>query len=145
MEVGKEMLWLKRFLQELGLTKNEYTVYCHNQSAIDLIKNATYHNRTKHIDVHYHWLWEVMKKELMKVKKIYTDESPNMLIKVVTRDKLEFCKELVGMDYKWRVYGESLPLIDLEGRLLGFWGPNSWDYPIKIRNILIWYIYMEAK
>ena len=29
-EAGKEMIWLKRFLQELGLNQMEYIVYCDN-------------------------------------------------------------------------------------------------------------------
>ena len=55
-EAGKEMIWLKRFLQELGLNQMEYIVYCDSQSAIDLSKNSMYHARTKHIDVRYHWI-----------------------------------------------------------------------------------------
>ena len=45
-EAGKEMIWLKRFLQELGLNQMEYIVYCDSQSAIDLSKNSMYHART---------------------------------------------------------------------------------------------------
>lgn len=53
-EAGKEMIWLKRFLKELGLNHMEYNVYCESQSAIDMSKNSMYHARTKHIDVRYH-------------------------------------------------------------------------------------------
>uniref|UniRef100_A0A803MQV9 Retrovirus-related Pol polyprotein from transposon TNT 1-94 n=1 Tax=Chenopodium quinoa TaxID=63459 RepID=A0A803MQV9_CHEQI len=55
-EVGKEMLWLKRFLRELGLKEGYYVVLCDSQSDVDLSKNSTYHAHTKHIDVRYHWL-----------------------------------------------------------------------------------------
>lgn len=58
-EVGKEMLWLKRFLQKLGVKQKKYVVYCDSQSAMDLSLNATYHSRTKHIDVRYHWIRDV--------------------------------------------------------------------------------------
>ena len=50
------MLWLKRFLQELGLKQDEYVVNCDSQSAIDLSKNSMYHSRSKYIEVRYHWL-----------------------------------------------------------------------------------------
>ena len=53
-EAGKEMILLKRFLQDLGLNQMEYIVYCDSQSAIDLSKNSMYHVRTKYIDVRYH-------------------------------------------------------------------------------------------
>uniref|UniRef100_A0A2N9HS63 Reverse transcriptase Ty1/copia-type domain-containing protein n=1 Tax=Fagus sylvatica TaxID=28930 RepID=A0A2N9HS63_FAGSY len=55
-EAGKEMFWMKRFLQDLGLKQDEYVIHCDSQSALDLSKNSTYHSRTKHIDVKYHWL-----------------------------------------------------------------------------------------
>ena len=55
-EAGKEMLWLKRLLQELGLKQDGYVVNCDGQSAIDLSKNSVYHSRLKHIEVRYHWL-----------------------------------------------------------------------------------------
>ena len=55
-EAAKEMLWMKRFLLELGVRQDEYVVFCDSQSAMDLSKNATYHSRTKHIDVRYRGL-----------------------------------------------------------------------------------------
>ena len=55
-EAGKEMLWLKQFLQEFGLKQDEYVVNCDSQSAIDLSKNSMYHSCSKYIEVRYHWL-----------------------------------------------------------------------------------------
>ena len=64
-------------------------------------KNATYHSRTKHIDVRYHWIREVMEKQEMRLKKIHTDRNPaDIMTKVVPREKLELCRELAGMDSK---------------------------------------------
>ena len=48
-EVGKEVLWMKDFIGELGIRQEEYRLYCDSQSAIHLAKNAAYHSRTKHI------------------------------------------------------------------------------------------------
>ena len=44
-EAGKEILWLERFLQELGLKQDGYVVNCDSQSAIDLSK-CTIHARS---------------------------------------------------------------------------------------------------
>ena len=99
-EAGKEMLWLMRFLQELGFEQKEYKIHCDSQSALDLSKNSMYHSRTKHIDIRYHWIREVMEKQLLKLVKIHTDKNPaDMLTKVVTRDKLELCRDIAGMDF----------------------------------------------
>ena len=98
-EAGKEMLWLKRFLQELGITQEEYKVHCDSQSALDLSKNSMYHSRTKHIDIRYHWIREVMEQQLLKLVKVHTKENPaDMLTKGVTYEKLQLCRDIAGMD-----------------------------------------------
>ena len=98
-EGGKEMLWLKRFLEELGFKQKEYKVHCDSQSALDLSKNSMYHSRTKHIDIRYHWIREVMDQQLLKLVKIHTKENPaDMLTKVVSREKLELCRDIAGLD-----------------------------------------------
>ena len=92
------MLWLKRFLQELGIKQTEYRIHCDSQSALDLSKNSMYHSRTKHIDVRYHWIREVMDQQLLKLVKIHTKENPaDIMTKVVTRDKLELCRDIAGI------------------------------------------------
>ena len=53
-EVRKEMLWLKRFLQELEIIQENYKIHCNSQSALNLSKNSMYHSCTKHIDIRYH-------------------------------------------------------------------------------------------
>jgi hypothetical protein len=98
-EAGKEMLWMKRFLQDLGLKQDEYVVHCDSQSALDLSKNSTYHSRTKHIDVRYHWLRLIVDQQLMQLRKIHTDKNPaDMLTKVVPKEKLELCAGSAGMN-----------------------------------------------
>ena len=100
-EAGKEMLWLKRFLQELGINQTEYKIHCDSQSAIDLSKNSMYHSRTKHIDIRYHWIREVMDQQLLKLVKIHTKENPaDMLTKVVTQEKLKLCRDIVGITFR---------------------------------------------
>lgn len=97
-EAGKEMLWLKRFFQELGVQQEEYIVYCDSQSAIDLSKNTMYHARTKHIDVRYHWLRLAVEEKAFRLQKIHTDRNAaDMLTKVVSKEKFELCVKLVGM------------------------------------------------
>ena len=54
LEAGKEILWMKDFIGELGIQQDEYRLYCDSQSAIHLAKNVAYHSRTKHIQRRYH-------------------------------------------------------------------------------------------
>ena len=38
-EVGKEMIWLEDYLEELGKNHNEEILYSDSQSVIQLVKN----------------------------------------------------------------------------------------------------------
>jgi hypothetical protein len=119
-EADKELLWLTRFLLELGMQQEEAVIFCDSQSAMDLSKNATYHSRTKHIDVRFHWLRDVIENQQMKLKKIHTDKNPSdMLTKIVPKDKLELCRLLVGMDTKWWLEDWCASLRGLEGEIVG--------------------------
>lgn len=40
-EAFKELLWMKKFIQELGFKQEKYTLHCDNQSVIYLGKNST--------------------------------------------------------------------------------------------------------
>ena len=53
-EVGKEVIWMKDFIGELGIRQEEFRLHCESQSDIHLAKNATYNSRTKHIQRRYH-------------------------------------------------------------------------------------------
>ena len=48
-EASKEIIWLQRFMGELGKEHDMGTLYSDSQSAIHLENNSTFHSRTKHI------------------------------------------------------------------------------------------------
>lgn len=58
----KEGIWLQGFVKELGIGQGEKVIYCDNQSALHLMKNPMYHERSKHIDINMHFIREVIKK-----------------------------------------------------------------------------------
>ena len=70
-EAGKEMLWLKRFLQELSLKQDGYVVNCDSQSTINLSKNSMYHAHSKQIEVRYHQLRLFVEQQSFKLEKIH--------------------------------------------------------------------------
>ena len=50
-------IWLKRLLKDLQEEVSDpTTIYCDNLSNIQLAKNPVFHARTKHIEVHYHFV-----------------------------------------------------------------------------------------
>ncbi|CAL2259645.1 unnamed protein product [Prunus armeniaca] len=94
----KEMLWMKRFLQELGQEQHKYILHCDSHSAIHLSKNSSFHSRSKHIDVRYHWIRDVLESKQLQLEKIHTDDnSSNMMTKSLPKDKYEFCRRAAGL------------------------------------------------
>src|SRR6266851_1057801 len=54
---AKEAIWLRQLLTELGQDMSSPTVlHIDNQSAIAIAWNPEFHDHTKHIDIHYHFL-----------------------------------------------------------------------------------------
>ncbi|GJX52528.1 putative RNA-directed DNA polymerase [Tanacetum coccineum] len=91
----KELLWLKRFLQELGFKQQRYAVIYNNQSAIHLAKNSMFHKRTKHIDIRYHWIRDAIEDGMFELNKVHTDDNASdMLTKAVAREKLKAWKSV---------------------------------------------------
>ena len=55
--VACEVVWLKRILKDLGDSINDpVLIYYDNLNSIHLARNAIFHARTKHIEVHYHFI-----------------------------------------------------------------------------------------
>ena len=67
-----------------------------SMSVIYLIKNQVYHIWTKHIDVRFYFVREILKEGDLVLKKIHTKENPTkMLIKVILGAKFNHCKNLL--------------------------------------------------
>ncbi|GKU92526.1 hypothetical protein SLEP1_g6239 [Rubroshorea leprosula] len=97
-EAVKEALWLKGLVSDLGVEQNEMMVFCDSQSAIHLTKNTMYHERTKHIQVQYHFVREVISNGDVLVEKISTDENPtDMMTKPVSGIKFKHCLDLISV------------------------------------------------
>ncbi|GJY00148.1 putative RNA-directed DNA polymerase [Tanacetum coccineum] len=101
-EACKELLWLKRFLQELGFKQQRYAVLCDNQSTIHLAKNSMFHKRTKHIDIRYHWIRDAIEDGMFELNKVHTDDNASdMLTKAVAREK----EKRVRKEKKKKIFG----------------------------------------
>ena len=72
-------------------------MHCDNQSVIFLVKNQMYHARTKHIDVRFHNIRDLVSGELL-FEKIHTSENTvDMFTKHVTKEKFKNCLDLVNI------------------------------------------------
>ena len=47
-------------------------VYCDNSSAIDFFKNPVQHSKTKHIEIRYHFVRDLVEKKIVALEYIPT-------------------------------------------------------------------------
>ena len=71
----QEVLWLRGLMEELGLhTQTGSTVYGDNQSAIAVSENGVKGERTKHVDVKYHFVTETVERGDVKLRWVPTTQ-----------------------------------------------------------------------
>jgi hypothetical protein len=97
-EACKELIWLKGLYTELSGIESCISLHCDSQSAIYLTKDQMFHERTKHIDIKYHFVRDVIEEGKLKVCKISTHDNPaDMMTKPVPVAKFELCSSLFGL------------------------------------------------
>ncbi|GJT96310.1 retrovirus-related pol polyprotein from transposon TNT 1-94 [Tanacetum coccineum] len=91
-QASKEAVWLKMLLEELGHEQEKIILFCNNQSAFYLAKNPSFHLRTKHIRVQYHFVREKVEEGTLDMQKIHTDDNvADYLTKAINGDKFIWC------------------------------------------------------
>lgn len=96
----QEALWLRILLQELepGYVKGPTTVYCDNMSAIKLSKNEVVSQRSKHIDIRYHFCKDHVRRGVIDVQYLPTDEMPaDAFTKALPAPKHTSCAASFGL------------------------------------------------
>ena len=72
---AQEAIHLRRLMKSLGFDQDgPTTLYCDNQGAIAMSENPIAHKRTKHIDIRWHFIREVVDREEIKLTYIPTAE-----------------------------------------------------------------------
>jgi hypothetical protein len=73
-------------------------IYCDNISSILLANNLVYHARTKHIEVHYHFIREkVLAKEIDFNHVSTEDQVVDIFTKVLGTDKFKKFQKMFGV------------------------------------------------
>ena len=97
-EVGKEMIWLHGFLDELVKKQKMGIPHNDSQSAIFLAKNLAFHLKSKHIQTKYHFIRYLVEDNLVTLEKICRSKNPaDMLTKGVTIEKLKLYATSIGL------------------------------------------------
>jgi len=95
----KEIAWLRNLLNDIGCCQHQPTpLLCDNQSAIRLVRNPEFHQRTKHIDVKFHYIRNMQEEGAVNI--LYVDTSNQLadaLTKALTQPMFVKFKSCIGM------------------------------------------------
>ena len=94
-EGTKQLVWLRRFLLDLGFDQSHPTsIRSDNLSTITLSHNATYHARTKHTNVTYHYIREKVASN--EVTLTYTSNRRDLMTKPLDLFQHRYLREKLG-------------------------------------------------
>ena len=96
--VTKEVLWMRKLLQDLQLGRQCLAVGCDNQAALALLKNPLIGLKTKHIDVAHHFVRERVAREEISFHYVATAENAaDVLTKPLTIKLHKECMKGLGI------------------------------------------------
>ena len=82
----------------MGLVQGAIRIDCDNQSAIFLAKNLAYNSKTKHIDVQYHFVKDMIEdKKVLLVKVDTMKNTTDALTQSMSFEKFSWCRETMGI------------------------------------------------
>jgi hypothetical protein len=94
-----QAVWLRRILEVMHQKQETPTkIFCDNMSAIALCKNPVFHERSKHIDIRYHKIRELIAKKEVEIDYCHTDDqSADIFTKTLKVELFYKLKKMLGM------------------------------------------------
>jgi hypothetical protein len=97
--VVHEVVWLLKistdlFNHEMDLT----TIHCDNRSCVKLSENPIFHDKSKHIKIKYHYIIDMVQREIVHVQYLSTHEHiAYIFTKPLAKTKFEYFHERLGL------------------------------------------------
>jgi hypothetical protein len=86
-----QILYMKQSLLDYSVVLNKVPLLCDNESAVKIANNPVQHSRTKHTDIHHHFLRDHVAKNDISLEGV---RSKNQLADIFTKplDEAIFCR-----------------------------------------------------
>src|SRR5580693_5502403 len=99
-DTSRQLVWVKNLLIELGIQLSPILLYGDNQGSIFLASNPVQEKRIKHIDLHYHYIRDVVRLKQVELYFIEGAENPaDMFTKNLGRVKFLKFREQLGLEF----------------------------------------------
>ncbi|KAL0457722.1 UNVERIFIED_CONTAM: Retrovirus-related Pol polyprotein from transposon TNT 1-94 [Sesamum latifolium] len=92
-------IWLRRLLSKLYYAQDGATkIMVENKSTIALAKNPVFHDRSKHIDVRFHFIRDCVANKEIEMEYVKTlDQVADIFIKALKKDRFQQLRGMIGV------------------------------------------------
>lgn len=102
-DVAKEVVYVRRLVREINFpnfVKEATVIFCDNQSAIILSKEKMVNQRSKHIDIRFHFSREAQERKQINIQYVPTDKNiADVLTKPLIKEKYKKCITMLNLSY----------------------------------------------
>ena len=85
-------------LSDYGSEQNVMTLFCDNMSTISILNNHVQHSRTKHIDIRYHFIRDLVEEKVVSLEHISTENQiADLFTKSLDTLRFEFLRKFLGV------------------------------------------------
>jgi hypothetical protein len=94
-----EAVWLRKLLTDLfDHEMDPNTIHCDNQSCVKLSENPVFHDRSKHIEIKYYYITDMVQRKTVHVQCLSTHEQiADIFTKPLAKTKFEYFCERLGL------------------------------------------------
>ena len=94
-----EAIWIHKILESLFDAEIYVTdILCDNQSCIKMIENTVFHAKSKHIEVRYHFIRDMVQKGSKNLKYVPTEKQvEDVLTKPLAHVNFEYFRDKLGV------------------------------------------------
>jgi hypothetical protein len=95
----REAVWLRKLLTDLfDHEMDPTTIHCDNQSCVKLSENPVFHDKSKHIEIKYHYIRDMVQRKTVHVQYLSTHEQiADIFTKPLAKTKFEYFRKKLGL------------------------------------------------
>ena len=93
-----QLLWMKKLLHDYGIPQDTMCIFCDNTSAINLSKNPVQHSKSKHIEIRYHFIRDLVEERVVCLEFTHTDnQKADIFTKPLDGPRFESLRKTIGV------------------------------------------------
>jgi hypothetical protein len=104
--VVREAVWLRNLLTYVFDHEMDPTIiHCHNQRCVKLTENPVFHDKSKHIEIKYHYIRDMVQRKAVCMQYLPTHEKiVDIFTKPLAKTKFEYFRERLDLVENVSIY-----------------------------------------